>query len=162
MLKQRVIYMGLFVTELPADIREIALRNGATESDIIKHPHITYRYRPSDKEIDGFILNNLNHQTIILVCGFGILYRDSDGNLNEEGNGEIVNIAIHTTHMQIHNGKFSERENEHITLATLNNGKAVDSGLIQNWKPIPEGCTIILNGRYGFFVGGDRPVKFDI
>lgn len=153
----KVIYMGVFIPNLPEEIKKIALITGAKNDNLVKHPHITYKFRPSDEEVEEFTKNHFHHKTAVNVLGYGILYRDEAGNFNEEGNGDIVNIALKTSH--ISNGKMTEKINEHITLAVLNGGKAVDSGLITRWK-VPEGVPTTLSGVFGFFVGGENPVIY--
>lgn len=142
---KRVSYQAIFLDE--ESIKKLLEMQGEKLPKKPKYMHCTFKFNPTDKEIEDFSKALLGKKVNLKVIGYGSNGKNSGFEIALEPEQEAVYTNSHTVNEK--GIPEIERTVPHITVSMSEDAKAVDTGFL-NFKPIKEPFEI--SGKGGFFV----------
>ena len=138
-------YQAIFLDEL--SIKKLIEMQKDKLPKIPKDMHCTFKFMPSDKEIEDFSKVLLGKRVSLKVIG----YCSDEKNSGFEVALDQEQEAVYTNSHIVKESQISkvERTTPHITVSMSEDAKAVDTGLLK-FKPIQE--PLESTGTGGFFV----------
>ena len=142
---KKVIYQAIFLDE--NSIKKLINLQKDKLPNVPNDMHCTFKFMPSEKEIEDFARMFLGKPVTLRVVGYCSDGKNSGFEVALEPEQESVYTNAHTVKQ---NGISKvERTTPHITVSMSAEAKAVDTGFL-DFKPLDEPFDI--SGKAGFYV----------
>ena len=140
-----ILYQAVFLNE--ESIQTLLKMQAERLPKIPEHMHCTFKYMPSEREIEDFSAILLGKTVTLKVIGYGYNGTNSGFEVELEPELESVYSNSHTVEEQAI--PSIERTTPHITVSMSEDGRAVDTGML-DFKPIEAPFEV--TGTGGLFV----------